>query len=559
MLMSFMLILRGGVGNPGVIGMYLAAMVVSSIFLQGGFFGLVATLLLGSYIGVGFLQLSGSFAPFARTNLFGHWITVIAFLVLLGMIGYIIERLVDQMFTDLQISERKYRKIFEESKDMIFVTGIDGQIVDISPACKALLGYTYPEVKDINALAVYVHPEDRFRFQESIRQQGMVKDFETIFRHKNGQPVDVSITATPRFAEDGMISGYQGIVRDITAQKQAEQARIRALEFQKAKETAEAENQAKSAFLANMSHELRTPLTAILGFSHLMTRNRRIPTEELENLDIIQRNGEHLLTLINQVLDLSKIEAGYITLNETTFDLHRLLDDLYDMFSFNAQKKGVQLLFEGTDHVPQYIRSDELKLREVLINLLNNALKFTQTGGVTVYIENCQLNNPQFSIINLQFSISDTGPGIAPEELEHLFEAFTQTETGRQAQEGTGLGLTISRKFVQLMGGDIRVNSTVGQGTTFTFDIQARAEDAQVIASMLSTHRAIALAPDQPHYRILVVDDKPENRRVLVELLKPFGFELKEAANGQEAIDTWRHWSPHLIWMDCADACHGWL
>ena len=144
-----------------------------------------------------------------------------------------------------------------------------------------------------------------------------------------------------------MISGYQGIVRDITAQKQAEQARIRALEFQKAKETAEAENQAKSAFLANMSHELRTPLTAILGFSHLMTRNRRIPTEELENLDIIQRNGEHLLTLINQVLDLSKIEAGYITLNETTFDLHRLLDDLYDMFSFNAQKKGVQLLFEG--------------------------------------------------------------------------------------------------------------------------------------------------------------------------------------------------------------------
>ena len=122
-----------------------------------------------------------------------------------------------------------------------------------------------------------------------------------------------------------------------------------------------------------------------------------------------------------------------------------------------------------------------------MINLLNNALKFTQTGGVTVYIENCQLNNPQFSIINLQFSISDTGPGIAPEELEHLFEAFTQTETGRQAQEGTGLGLTISRKFVQLMGGDIRVNSTVGQGTTFTFDIQARAEDAQVIASMLST------------------------------------------------------------------------
>jgi signal transduction histidine kinase/CheY-like chemotaxis protein len=341
---------------------------------------------------------------------------------------------------------------------------------------------------------------------------------------------------------------------------------IRTQELQIAKEDAEKANVAKSRFLANMSHELRTPLNAILGFAQIMARNPNLPPEEQENLSIIQRSGEHLLRLINQVLDLSKIEAGRITLNAKDFNLHRLLDDLEDMFSLKAQNKGLHLVFERADDVPQYVRTDEIRLRQVLINLLSNGIKFTEEGGVTVRIENCQLNianweeeknrqslrirSGQASIVNLQFSISDTGPGIAPEELSHLFDAFVQTKTGRQAKEGTGLGLPISRKFVQLMGGDITVTSEVGRGTIVRFDIQATVVEETDFESVQPIRRAIALEPGQPRHRLLIVDDNPDSRALLVKLLNPFGFELQEATNGQEAIDIWEQWDPHLIWMD---------
>lgn len=321
----------------------------------------------------------------------------------------------------------------------------------------------------------------------------------------------------------------------------------RTAELVVAKEKADVANQAKSTFIANMSHELRSPLNAILGFSQIMTRSQSLPPEHQESVGIISRSGEHLLTLINNVLDLSKIEAGKTSLNEKNFDFHRLLDDIHDMFQMKAEEKSLQLLLEYPPDLPRYIRTDEVKLRQVLINLINNALKFTQDGGVSVRVSSQETTKLDRTI---HFEIEDTGAGIAPEELGNLFEAFTQTETGKQAQEGTGLGLPISRQFVKLMGGEIAVKSQVGRGTTFTFDIQVTEVEVSEIASQKPTRRVIALEPNQPRYRILIVDDKPTNRQLLIRLLSPLGFELQEASNGQQAVDIWETWEPHLIWMD---------
>jgi predicted ATPase/signal transduction histidine kinase/CheY-like chemotaxis protein len=328
-----------------------------------------------------------------------------------------------------------------------------------------------------------------------------------------------------------------------------------------AEEAAQAANEAKSTFLANMSHELRSPLNAILGFSQLMMRSQTLPSEHVENAGIITRSGEHLLTLINQVLDLSKIEAGRTTLNENNFDLYRLLDDVEDMFQLKADDKGLQLICDRAPDVPRYVRTDQVKLRQVLINLLNNALKFTQEGGVSVNVKledetqttnniDAQAASRRVQQTTITFEIEDTGAGIAPEELDSLFEAFVQTKTGKESQEGTGLGLPISRKFVQLMGGDITVSSEVGRGTTFKFDITVSVVDVSDIETKQATRRVIALEPNQPRYRILIVDDKQDNRQLLIKLLNPLGFELKEASNGAEAVEIWDKWEPHLIWMD---------
>jgi CheY-like chemotaxis protein/two-component sensor histidine kinase len=306
-----------------------------------------------------------------------------------------------------------------------------------------------------------------------------------------------------------------------------------------------------------MSHELRTPLNAILGFSQLIGRSRNLSSEHQEDLGIVIRNGEHLLTLINQVLDLSKIEAGRITLNETSFNLYRLLNDLDDMFQLKADDKGLQLQFDRTPDVPEYVSTDEVKLRQVLINLLSNAVKFTFQGGVSVRVRSVIGNgedssNDQLPMTNYQlhFEVEDTGSGIAPDELDSLFEAFVQTQTGQQSSEGTGLGLSIVRSFVQLMGGEISVSSQVGKGTVFKFDIKATIVEAANIKRQQPTRQVVALEPNQPSYRILVVDDRWYNRQLLIKLLSSIGFDVQEASNGQEAIAIWDRWEPHLIFMD---------
>ena len=338
-----------------------------------------------------------------------------------------------------------------------------------------------------------------------------------------------------------LLIGVYWLSRQLSIYRQQSENYSHQLEV-KAQE-AETANHAKSEFLANMSHELRTPLNAILGFAQLMQRDKILSSEQKKSLVTINHSGEHLLSLINDILDMSKIEARRTVLYAECFKLHNLLQNIQEMFQLKAAAKGLFLQFDLDSNLPSCIIADEGKLRQVLINLLSNAIKFTDTGGVTLGVFFCSLHSC------LYFEVEDTGKGIAPEEIEQIFDPFVQTASGMQARSGTGLGLAISRQFVQLMGGDIYPTSTVKKGSTFSFDIEVTLPEIAA-QTCQETKRVVKIAPYQPNYRILVVDDRLENRDLLAKLLNTVGFDTQTASNGVEAIDIWEVWEPHLIWMD---------
>jgi PAS domain S-box-containing protein len=464
------------------------------------------------------------------------------------------ELLQQQVAERKQIEEELWLTQFsvQYASHAVFWINRPGRLVYVNEAACSSTGYAREEL-----LAMTIHQIDPNLLPAKwpAHWQNLVEygclTFESRHRTQDGRLFPVEITANHlQFREKEYVFVF---ARDITVRKQAE------AELLRAKEVAEAASRAKSGFLANMSHELRTPLNAILGFAQLMARDPQATPDQLDNIKTIIHSGEHLLGLINDVLTMSKIEAGRITLSEQSFNLYHLLDGLEELFCLRAEDKGLMLTFDRAPNVPEYICSDESKLRQVLMNLLSNAIKFTQEGGVTVRVgsrDYTATSPAPYTLLHtayclLRFEVEDTGPGIPPEDVTLIFDSFVQTASGQKAaEEGTGLGLPISRQFVRLMGGDLTVNSQPGHGSTFGFELQVEVTEAADLPAQPSPRQVIGLEADQPAYRLLIAEDKEASRRLLIKLLVSLGFEVQAVANGQEAVEAWRAWQPHLVWMD---------
>lgn len=504
-------------------------------------------------------------------------------------------------FDALQQGQQQIAEFLEAVPIAITVVKPGGGVSYMNQAAQQLLGYPFQPGLTMQSVAVYhqvriaetdrPYPSDRLPSVRALRGESFTIDDLEI--QVEGQTIALEVRATPIFTPEGEVSYAILAFQDIRNRRQTEklladynrilEAQISERtteltranwELEQAKQAAESANYAKSTFLANMSHELRTPLNAILGFAQVMRLDPKVTAEQQHNLQVINRSGEHLLSLINNVLDLSKIEAGRVDLVETCFNLYDLLETIDDMLRQRAEAKGLWFQMSLDANLPRQIIADPSKLRQVLINLIGNAIKFTDRGSVTLKVRSSiveplpteatarlsnldQVDEPNKSEESsettanclLCFEVVDTGIGIDPNQLDRIFDPFEQSSKGKITPEGTGLGLTISRRFVELMGGTLTVRSNPNQGSTFTVELPVCSAEWVNLAS-LPQRPVIGLAPNQPQYSILIVDDQPENRELLIRLLNPLQVTIQEAVNGQEALVQWHQLRPNLVLMD---------
>jgi PAS domain S-box-containing protein len=440
-----------------------------------------------------------------------------------------INTLIERQQSELECSSMRLESIVDQAADPIIAFDTSGTILLFNPAAELFFGYTEDEAKSTPLASMIELPKNELCLPECSLT-------ETLIDHLCGEG-----TAIHRFMarrKDGSRVMFESNVShaenaDTTMQIEFEQA------LTSAKVSAENANRLKTEFLANMSHELRTPLNAVLGFTQLLSSDRNLTPGQLEKIQIISRSGEHLLSLINDILDISKIEAGKQEIHESVFDPARFVGDIEEMFSLRCQKAGLSLYVEITGELPKKVVGDLGKLRQVMINLVGNAVKFTSEGGVGI------IAGPDNG--KIRFSVTDSGRGIPADELEAIMQPFIQSSI-TDNEGGTGLGLAISSRYVQMMGGQLSVESEVGKGSTFTFAIELPETDAALPESG-SPETAIAVKKGTS-VLALIVDDKEVNRLVLKEMLEAAGFLTMEAENGKVAVERTREFRPAIVFMD---------
>lgn len=466
----------------------------------------------------------------------------------------------NQELTERRIAEDKFHKVFQNAADAIGLVRLrDGCFLEVNNAFFKILGHAPEEVIGHTSMEfrLYETLEERDRIYRLLNSGRPLENYEANWLTRNGE-VRSGLLSTELIEVEGD-SCITFVWHDITERKASELALRHAFdsleqkvlertaELAVEKEKAESASKAKSIFLANVSHELRTPLNAILGYSRLLMRDKSLGCKQAQDLAVINRSGEHLLALINEVLEISRIEAGKAIVSPSTFNLQGLLGDLETMFRIRAEEKALTLTFRCQDSIPTNLISDENKLRQILINLIGNAVKFTDSGAVEVTVS---VEPRGAADMRLLVTVSDTGPGIAEQDLPYLFLPFHQSDTGIRTGSGSGLGLAISRDFARLMNGDITATSALGKGSRFILEIPIQESFSSPKRAAAEVRKVIGCAPGQPLYRALVADDVPENRLLLVRLLDIVGIETREAADGREALRIWQEWHPDVILMD---------